>query len=302
MSAVLTRRRFLAISAAAAATPAAAAPAVVRWRGRALGASATMVLTGVTRAEAAPVFRAVERELARLERIFSLYDPQSEIARLNRAGRLAHPSSDLLSVLTLSGRLNAATQGAFDPTIQPVWRALAEGRDPSGAARAVGWQNLELADHSVHFARPGMGLTLNGIAQGYITDRIAGLLRANGLTDLVIDMGEIAALGQRPDGRAWRAGIAGPEGAVLRQISLRDRALATSSPAGTAIGPGGASGHILDPRAPSGPPVHSTASVSADSAAVADGLSTALCLLHGEAAAAAVARFPGARIELLEQV
>ncbi|MFC6686468.1 FAD:protein FMN transferase [Jhaorihella thermophila] len=294
MGAVLTRRRFLAISACAVAVPARAGE-VARWRGRALGASTSMILTGLTPAQAAPVFAAVERELDRLEAIFSLFREGSEIARLNRVGRLRFPSAEMVAALDLSGRLHRATGGAFDPTVQPLWQALAEGRGPRGAA--VGWRHVRRDREEIRFARPGMAITLNGLAQGIVTDRLAALLRGRGLTDLLIDMGEIVALGRRPDGAPWRAGIAAADGRVLKTVRLADRAVATSAPLGTVIG---GRGHIIDPRAPGRPAVHATAAVSAPQAAVADGLSTAFCLLDAPAARAVVAAFPGARIEALE--
>ena len=52
---VLTRRRFLAISAACAALPACAGT-FAQWRGIALGAPASLRLEGKTDAQAAPVF------------------------------------------------------------------------------------------------------------------------------------------------------------------------------------------------------------------------------------------------------
>lgn len=296
---MLTRRRFLTISAAAvAASPLSAGAAQVRrWRGVALGASVSMILTGLSRPEAGEVFRAVEAELARQERIFSLFLADSEISRLNRTGRLDHPSADLLEVLRLSGRLHAASGGAFDPTIQPLWQAVAEGREARAAAGAVGWRHVALDGGAVHLTRPGMALTLNGIAQGHVTDRVAALLRRRGLADLLIDMGEIAALGARPDGASWQVGVADPAGRIVRQVALRERAIATSAVRGTLIG--GARSHILDPRAPARPPVNALVSVSAQRAAVADGLSTALCLVPRSGAGEVLRHFPGARLEWL---
>lgn len=296
----LNRRRFLTISAAAAsiaAFPAQAAP-VTRWRGAALGASASMILTGMTRAEAQPVFRAVEAEIVRLEQIFSLYRETSEISRLNRDGGLRMPSADLLDVLSLSSRLHSASEGAFDPTVQVMWLALANGRDGAAAQRATGWQHVRFDTAQVELTRPDMAITLNGIAQGYITDRVAALLRRRGLNNILIDMGEVAALGGRPDGTDWQAGIARPDGQVVHQIALRDRALATSAPLGTVLDGAGKVGHILDPRGAGIAAKRALVSASADTAALADGLSTALCLMTRDQAAATIDRLPGTRLEL----
>lgn len=292
-----SRRRFLTIAAGFVAMPAHAAE-VIRWRGQALGAKASMTLTGMSRAEAEPIFRAVEQELVRLERIFSLYREDSELVRLNQAGFLATPSPELLDVLSLSGALHAATDGAFDPTVQPLWLALAQGGDTKQARTAIGWENVRFDTGSVSLTRPGMGLTLNGVAQGYITDRIAALLRRRGLDHVLIDMGEIVALGGGADGRDWQAGIATPDAAIVHHVALRNRGLATSSPFGTVLAKDGTIGHIIDPAGGNRSAKHKLASVSAPRAAVADGLSTACCLLDQDMSKAAVAQFPGAVIEL----
>ena len=143
-----------------------------------------------------------------------------------------------------------------------------------------------------------MALTLNGIAQGEITDRVAALLVARGYQDVLVDMGEIAAGGTRA-GAPWRVDVAAPDGRVLRRLRLSDRALAVSATAGTVLGPDAMAGHILDPRPGGSGPAHRLVAVSAPRAAVADGLSTGCCLLTAPLAARAVAGCAGARLEEL---
>lgn len=306
----LTRRRFLTVSAAAIALPygASAKPPVARWRGFALGASASMTLVGLPEGTAQAVFTAVEAEIARLEGIFSLFRRDSALSRLNESGKLESPPPELLELITLSGALHRATNGAFDPTIQPLWQLhahrAAEGLRPrrdeiAEAQRRSGWRYLRHDTRSLSFDRPGMALTFNGIAQGYIADRVATLLRARGLTDVLIDMGEIAALGRRPDGAPWRAGIALPEGEVVREVTLGERALATSAPHGTLLDRAGEIGHILDPRSGRPGGQWQLVSVAAGRAALADGLSTAFCLMDQRAIAAVLAGYPDATLEAL---
>lgn len=310
MPQALTRRRFIAVAAAAAGAsllPGRAEPAL-RWRGTALGAEASLTLAGIDRNRAVAAARRVEREIARLESVFSLYRSDSALVRLNRDGRLAAPPPELLAVLTLCDAIHDATGGAFDPTVQPLWRlraaAGAAGRSPTkdemrAALGHTGWEGVEVRTDAVRLVRPGMAITLNGIAQGAITDRIAALLRRDGFDAVLIDVGEIAALGETGSGRPWRAGIAAPGGAVVRQIVLKDRALATSAPLGTVLDARRGVGHILDPQSGAAAGRWSLVSVSAPSAAVADGLSTAFCLMQHGAIADALTRFPDARLEEL---
>ncbi len=294
----LTRRRFLSISAACAALPATAG-AVAQWRGIALGAPASLQLEGVTNTDAAPIFAAVEAELDRLEAIFSLYRPESELCQLNTSGLLKHPSPELLSLLSLCDVLHDASDGAFDPTIQPLWSALASGSgalELKTAQDAVGWQKVSVTSNEIRLPKPGVAaITLNGIAQGEITDRIANLLRLFGLQNVLVNMGEIAGMDNRTDGAAWQVGLAGPNDVVLSRIELHNRAVATSVPGAMRMAE--RSGHIFDPI--SLLVFHEAVSVSAPTAALADGLSTTLCVTPTERINLVLSQFPNARLEVL---
>ncbi|MEM9576886.1 MAG: FAD:protein FMN transferase [Pseudomonadota bacterium] len=274
----VSRRRFLRITAAlplAGLSPRAmAAQPVSHWQGRALGAEARIILSGLDQGAASPFFAQVRDEIARLEGVFSLYQPQSDICRLNDAKLLLAPAPEMLEVLSLSRAVWNASQGAFDPTVQPLWLARARG----GPA-PMKWDDFGDVDFSTEAVRlkAGAALTLNGIAQGYITDRIAEMLRAAGLTDLVVDAGEQRALGNRPQGGGWQVGVADPMGSILTRLSLSERALATSSPQGTLLAE--KQGHIIDGRTGDLAAGCNTVSISHARAAVADALSTAACCL-----------------------
>lgn len=302
----LSRRRFLAISAAAAtlgAAPAGPSRAaqLTRWQGIALGARATITLA---HPDAARIIARARAEIDRLEGIFSLYRPDSALARLNRDGQLADPPFELLECLGQCGAVHAATGGAFDPTVQPLWRLYAahRGRPPQQqVARALsrtGWQHVAYdGAGGIRLARPGMALTLNGIAQGYVADRVAALLRAEGLTDILVDTGEMRALGGMPEGGGWPVSLQAGAERIPDAVALRDRALASSAPLGTVLDDEGRVGHVLDPATGRPAPARwRLVSVLAPLAAIADGLSTAGCLMERDAFARAVAAFEGAEI------
>ena len=202
-------------------------------------------------------------EITRLERIFSLYRADSALSRLNRQGRLDAPPLELVELLAFSARVSAATGGAFDVTVQPLWDLYAghfadPAADPAGPAErrslppwhwSTGARSRSTPAGS-HFSRPGMAVTLNGVAQGYITDRIADLLRGRGFDNVLVELGEIRALGRHPDGTPWRAGIADPRNpsTVLLELPLADIALATSGGYGTWFDPGPPPSPPLRPR------------------------------------------------------
>lgn len=301
----IDRRRFLTISAAAVAAlgagPAPARP-LTTWQGIAMGARATIALD---HPEAAKLIAAARDEIARLEAIFSLYRAGSALSRLNRDGVLIDPPFEMLELFSLAGAVHAATGGLFDPTVQPLWAAYAEhhakGKAPpaavvAGALARVGWAGLRIDEGRIGFARPGMAITLNGIAQGYVADRVAALLRARGLRDVLVDTGEIRALGRAPDGTGWPVTLVA-DGAAARRVSLSDRALATSAPLGTVLDAAGRVGHILDPL--TGMPAGArwrVVSVAAASAALADALSTGFCLMERARITRALGHFPDAEL------
>ena len=131
----MKRRRFLALSAAAVLLPQAAQASGV-WRGLALGADAQISLTGPQH-QIDRAFAEIPALLDGIEDEFSLYRPQSALVRLNRTGRLA-PSPRFTSLCQICDQMHGLTQGVFDPTVQPLWQALARGENPLEMQSLIG--------------------------------------------------------------------------------------------------------------------------------------------------------------------
>lgn len=294
---LLTRRRTITLMASfggLVAASRAAATEMFTWRGTALGADATLMLAGADPASAEGATRACLAEVERLEQVFSLHRDDSEISRLNRDGRLANASLDLRIVLDISDWLHRRTEGLFDPTVQTLWQHYAgRGRD-DGAEVPLSPLLARVGFHRVHSGAEGVimeegtAITLNGIAQGYITDRVADLLQRRGWSSVLIDMGEVRAL----DGRSFTVEVR--ESGLA--IPLVSSALATSSSNATLIGAGTGVGHVLEPA--TGRPAYRWIAVTVrhPSAAIADGLSTALLLAEREQARRIASGFPDATV------
>jgi thiamine biosynthesis lipoprotein len=299
MNRPLSRRRVLSILAAGAALPVlkrgagASALQPYRWQGIVLGASGDLTLYAASRAAAMDAMDAALTECARLEAIFSLHQPDSALSRLNRAGRLEAAPFELLELTSQALALAAASDGRFEPTIQPLWKLYADhfavpGADPTGPDGAVLARVLRRIDHrgvrldadGISFDRPGMQITLNGIAQGYISDRIGALLQARGFTHTLVNLGEGLALDRKPDGSAWQIGISAPadHDRLVATIELAGGAIATSAARGLLFTPDGRFNHIIDPARLSCAAPDRSVTVLAPSAAAADGLSTLAAL------------------------
>ena len=138
-----------------------------------------------------------------------------------------------------------------------------------------------VSEDRIALTRRGAAITLNGIAQGYATDRVVERLRSAGLSTTLVNMGEIRAIGARPEGTPWRVGLADPDrpGVLTETVDLVDRAVATSAGAGFRFDSKGRFTHLFDPATGRSPSLYSTVSVIAPTATEADALSTAFSLM-----------------------
>lgn len=310
----IPRRRALRILAAGLAVPLGVlglrqlqgATAPVRWHGEVLGAVSAMTIWHPNAKVAERAVTRLLHEIDRLESIFSLYRTSSEIAQLNRDGALERPSADLVHVLDQSQRIAVASDGAFDPTIQPLWRLYELGQGPNGnpvSDRALE-HALSLVDHqaihadgrAVRFARPGMAISLNGIAQGYITDRITDILGNDGFENAMIELGETRALGAATDGQPFAVGLIDPRAPdmIERVVPLENAALAVSGGYGLRFDRPGQH-HIFEPGTGHSANKLIQVAVVSPRAIWADALSTAIYVAGEARATRLLAVYPGSR-------
>ncbi|MEE8450889.1 MAG: FAD:protein FMN transferase [Thermoguttaceae bacterium] len=267
-------------------------------KGWALGSAVSMTALHADRATAQRAVARAMDELRLVERLMSLYRPQSQLARLNRDGVLSDPHPYLVEVLHAAQNMSGRTGGAFDITVQPLWKcyetaAKADGMpkpdDLAGALQKVDWRQVEISTRRVRLRGKGTAVTLNGIAQGFAADRAVAVLTRHGIEHALVDTGEIGTLGTKEqDGsheeRAWTVGIQHPrrDDAYLGLAKLEGRCLATSGDYATTFSPDCRDNHLFDPRTGRSPVAFSSVSVAAATAMQADALSTALFVLGPE--------------------
>lgn len=275
----ISRRKFLVYASATGLTAGLGAiiangdvaPSHV-WRGSALGGEARVALYGADQEMAADALAQVAREIERLENIFSLHRAHSEISCLNAKGELSAASRDLIEVLRAAANWREKTGGTFNPLIQDMWQAAARGQ--------------EITSHMLEAAKGPIAITpvirlpqharitLNGVAQGRIADRVTELLNTLGFRNVVVDAGEL-----RIPGRERRAvGIP----ALKSAISVCEVAIATSEPKALVFDPKSFRHHLLDPHTGQSPRHWESLSVLAPTAEAADALSTAFAILPHE--------------------
>lgn len=268
-----------------------------------MGSEARIVFSGAEEGLAQRAAARVAVEIERLEDALSLYRPQSEICRLNREGKLSAPSADFRRCLSLALATAQATNGLFDPTVQALWEAYADWFVKDSRAEAipepalaeavarVDWRRIMMRSDAVALGQ-GQRITLNGLGQGYVTDRIADQLRALGYRHVFVDLGEQRALGAQADGAPWIAARRGGGG----PIGLTDGALATSEGEGCVLSVSQGVHHLFDPRSGRSPRRWRRVTVRNAQAAVADALSTALYVAEAGDIPGIIDRFPGVTV------
>ncbi len=264
--------------------------AALHWQQRMLLGFGTSLWLRAAHRNPAHLRRALDaavNTIRHVERQMSLFDSASAVSQLNRNGELRDPDGDLLAALALARSVSARSAGAFDITVQPLWQTWAHARARDGlptadalrrAVALVDWRGVELDAGRIAFDRPGMGVTLNGIAQGYAADRVREVLSAHEIEHALLDTGEWAPMGLSPQQQVWRLGLQHPAdpGRMLATVIADGRAIATSSDANYVFSEDRRHHHILDPRTGLSPAKIASLSVAAPSCALADALTKVL--------------------------
>jgi FAD:protein FMN transferase len=273
------------------------------WRtaAPAMGTHATVTLVGTPIDAMAGRMRrlsvAALNEISAVERLMSIYKPESDVGRLNRSVSGNELAIDARTFEALNAAIESSklTGGAFNICILPAERLWgfktgharrvppAERVEiPAGDGSDI---SLRVADgrHFARFLKEGTKIDLGGIAKGYAVDRAIKVLREMNARGALVDIGgDCYCMGTSAGGTPWRVGVRHPRGAgMLTVLELSDRAVTTSGDyEDFFVESGKRYSHIFDPR--TGRPAESgviSATVISSSCTVADALSTAMVVM-----------------------
>jgi thiamine biosynthesis lipoprotein len=241
------------------------------------GTRVEVLIAGLDEAKARPAAAAVLREFDRLHRTYHAWKP-SELSTLNEAfaaGRTHDATPEMAALITDARSIAATGEGLFDPGIGGLIRLWGFHSDefkaalPDPAALAAwradrpGVAGLQLEGLRASSQNRALALDFGGYLKGVALDRAAVILREQGVSNALINIGgNVMALGTK-NGERWRIGIQHPrQPGPLATVALDD---------GEAIGTSGdyqryfeLDGkrycHLLDPR--SAAPVTHTQSLT----------------------------------------
>ncbi len=182
-------------------------------------------------------------EIARVQSLFSYYNRNTDISRLNRLGgqSMVQLSPEVYNLLKLSIETSRKTSGAFDITYVSagyLWDLKAEnftppsGKSISQALQFVDFRYIQLDDarSAAGFKKQGVRADMGGIAKGYAILQAIKVLKQHGISEGFVDAGgDIRVIGEN-SGIPWIVGVKNPTGSgIIGTLSLSvDDSVATS--------------------------------------------------------------------------
>ena len=287
----INRRKFLNITAMTLALPFcsnslfANIQEKITWKGIALGADSNMTLFHKDKSYAKDSLNICINEIKRLENIFSLFDNNSSISQLNKEGYILNPPKELVEVLNFANNISENTNGAFDATVQPLWiihKSYSKHKnidrlndEIQKVKNLISYKNIEINKNKIYFKKENMQITLNGIAQGYITDKITNILEQRGFTNVLVNLGEFNSIGGYDENRDWN--IATPYLNDIKYLKLNNNAVASSGGYGTRFDE--KYHHLFDVNTGTSANYINSVTIKASNAMLADALSTAVFVM-----------------------
>ncbi len=254
-----------------------------------MGTSVSVVALADDKEAAGAAIEAAFAQMARAAAELTRFDPASPLARLNRDGQLHVVPHHLHAVLREALALSVQTQGAFDATVLPVLRYFEtlrgigrldgqQGAHIEQRERLVDYRAIHVDALGIRLGQPGMAVTLDGIAKGYVVDQGVAALKAHGIEYGLVDAGgDVQAFSGSDPQRHWNVGIVDPRDTarVAAVVQVRNAALSTSGNYRIFFSADRRLFHIVDPRTGFSPQGWSSMTMMAERSVLADGMSTA---------------------------
>ena len=259
----------------------------------AMGTFVTMTLIHPSRDNAEEAIGHAFEEINRLTRSMNRFDETTAIAELNSQGSLRDVPPEVIEVVARALNFHRLSGGTFDISVKPVvdlFRQKFRGVQKKSltkielarALELVGSDKIELKGRTIRFKKPGMGITLDGIAKGYIVDKASKILSDYQIKNHLINAGgDIRAMGVRSDKKPWTVAIQDP--GKRKQypdvIHMVGGAVATSGNYEIYFDREKMVHHIVDPKTGLSPNLSTSVSVQANTAMDADALSTSVFVM-----------------------
>jgi FAD:protein FMN transferase len=273
----------------------------------AMGAFIVITLIHPSQSRADEAINAAFTEIDRLIKQFDRHDPNSPVAALNREGFLSEISPEMFEVMSRAQHFFWVSGGAFDVTVKPLIDLYKKHFDNfhepplevdiKKALKLVDGNLIRFDGRTIAFTKDGMGISLDGIAKGFIVDRAIDVLSDFGIKHALIDAhGDIRAIGGKNDKVPWTISIQNPDkhSPSIDTLEIRDGAVSTSASYVIHYDMERYYHHLLNPGTGHSPQQFLSVTTMADCAADADAIATALFVQDTESGQQMLEQIPGA--------
>ncbi len=272
----------------------------------AMGTYVSMTLFHSSRDKAEEAMGRAYEEIDRLTALMNRFDHATAVAHLNKEGYLNDVPPEVIQVIARSLDYYKISNGTFDISVKPVIDLFKETfaeknsmmpdkKDLDKAIKLVGSDKIELSGRTIRFKNPGVGITLDGIAKGFIVDAASKILSDHQIKDHLINAGgDIRTSGTNRDKKPWTVAIQDPQKKKQYPdvIHMTDGAIATSGNYEVYFDQEKMFHHIVDPNTGMSPGLSASVSVLADTAMNADALSTSVFVMKPTAGVRFIGAMP----------
>ncbi len=272
----------------------------LEYHGNAMGTVISVFFWTDDELKAAKAADAVFVEMKRIDAMMTTWTPDSEVSKINAAAGKAPVAVGAETYAVIERAMDVArrTRGIFDITVgafQGLWKfdqdmdqTLPDQAEVKKRLAVIGYKHVVLnkKKRTVFLKKPGMAITLGGIAKGYAVDKAVQLLYDQGFTDFMVQAGGDMYIAGKKGATPWTVAIRDPRGqpgTFFATAPVENHSFSTSGDYERGFVKDGVRyHHILDPR--TGQPARASRSVTvrAKDAFTADAWSKVLFILGPE--------------------
>ena len=236
-------------------------------------------------------------EIARIEKLLTTYDENSQLSLINKQAGIAPVKVDkeVVELIERAKKISDITQGAFDISYgsidKKLWNfdksmtALPDEETAKNLVRLINYKNIftDIQNQTVFLKEKGMRIGFGGIGKGYAAERAKYLLQQNGVESGIVNAaGDLTTWGKQPDGKPWTIGIANPDSVrdAFSWMDITNMSVATSGNYEKFVVIGGKKySHTINPK--TGMPVQGIKSVTiiSPNAEIADAFATPVMVM-----------------------
>ena len=203
---------------------------------RAMGSHCEFQLCFEGKSDSQFIFKCLQDELERLESKYSRFRKDSLLSQIN-LGKEVNIDNETISLLEHAFNCFEQSEGLFDVTagrLNSLWdfkkKKVPSQEEISYALSVTDFSKVSW-NNGILSMPAGMNVDFGGIVKEYAADTLAVLAKKFGVRYGLINLGgDIAIVGNKPDGIAWKVGITDPRGTEteIASIDIYSGGLATS--------------------------------------------------------------------------